>query len=73
MEEKLILVINAGSATLKFKIFNFKDLKLVKEGIVERIGLMGSFIEIGGQKEINEVENHEQAFKLMVSKISNFK
>jgi len=73
MEEKLILVINAGSATLKFKIFNFKDLKLVKEGIVERIGLMGSFIEINGQKEINEVENHEQAFKLMVSKISNLK
>jgi acetate kinase len=73
MKQKYILVINAGSATLKFKIFNFEDLKLVKEGIVERIGLMGSFIEINGKKEINEVENHEQAFKLLVSKIADFK
>ena len=73
MLEKYILVINAGSATLKFKIFDFDDLKLVKEGIVERIGLMNSFIQIGEQKEIYEVENHEQAFKLLVSKITDFK
>jgi len=73
MDEKYILVINAGSATLKFKIFNFEDLKLEKEGIVERIGLMGSFIKIGEEKEFNEVENHEEAFKLMLAKISDFK
>lgn len=73
MQEKYILVINAGSATLKFKIFNLDDLKLVKEGIVERIGLMGSFIEIGEKKEIYEVENHEEAFKLLISKIADLK
>lgn len=73
MEEKYILVINAGSATLKFKIFNFSDLKLVKEGIVERIGLMGSFIELNGKKEFNEVENHEEAFRLIISKIGEMK
>jgi acetate kinase len=73
MEEKYILIINAGSATLKFKIFNFSDLKLVKEGIVERIGLMGSFIELDGKKEFNEVENHEEAFKLIILKIGDLK
>ena len=73
MNEKYILIINAGSATLKFKIFNFSDLKLVKGGIVERIGLMGSFIEFEGKKEINEVENHEEAFKLVISKIGDLK
>jgi len=73
MKEKYILVINAGSATLKFKIFDLADLKLIKEGIVERIGLMGSFIEIDNKKEIYEVENHEQAFKLIVSKIIDLK
>jgi acetate kinase len=73
MDEKYILIINAGSATLKFKIFNFSDLKLVKEGIVERIGLMGSFIELDGKKEFNEVENHEEAFKLIISKIGDLK
>jgi acetate kinase len=63
----------AGSATLKFKIFNFADLKLVKEGIIERIGLMNSFIKIGDKKEIYEVETHEQAFRLLVSKIEDLK
>ncbi|OGY42225.1 MAG: hypothetical protein A2Y67_01780 [Candidatus Buchananbacteria bacterium RBG_13_39_9] len=70
---KYILVLNAGSATLKFKIFNFADLKLVKEGIIERIGLMNSFIKIGDKKEIYEVETHEQAFRLLVSKIEDLK
>ncbi|MBN1325477.1 acetate/propionate family kinase [Candidatus Falkowbacteria bacterium] len=73
MEQKYILVINAGSATLKFKIFDFGDLKLVKEGIVERIGLMGSFIEFDGKKEFAEVEKHDEAFKLILSKIGNFR
>ncbi len=73
MEQQYILIINAGSATLKFKIFSFSDVKLVKEGIVERIGLMGSFIEFEGKKEFNEVENHEEAFKLIISKIGDLK
>lgn len=70
---KYILVLNAGSATLKFKIFNFADLKLVKEGIIERIGLMNSFIRIGCEKEIYEVESHEQAFRLLISRIDDLK
>ncbi len=73
MQKKYILVINAGSATLKFKVFEAADLKLAKEGIVERIGLMNSFIRIGDKKEIYEVENHEEAFKLVIRKIEDFK
>lgn len=73
MKQKYILVLNAGSATLKFKIFNFSDLKLVKEGIIERIGLMNSFIKIGDKKEVEEVETHEQAFRLLISKIEDLK
>ncbi len=73
MKVKYILVLNAGSATLKFKIFNFSDLKLVKEGIIERIGLMNSFIRIGDKKEVYEVETHEQAFRLLISKIEDLK
>ncbi len=71
MQKKYILVINAGSATLKFKIFEAADLKLVREGIVERIGLMNSFIRIGEKKEIYEVENHEEAFQLVIRKIED--
>ncbi len=73
MERKYILVVNAGSATLKFKVFNFADLKLVREGIVERIGLRNSFIEIGKRKEFKPVKNHEQAFSLVISKLNDLK
>lgn len=41
-----ILVINSGSATLKFKVFSAPNLSEEISGIVERIGLKGSFLSI---------------------------
>ncbi len=77
---KYILVINSGSATLKFKVFDFGNLKEAASGVVERIGLGGSFLEfkISGRelKIFRAVKNHEEAFKLVLeqlSKISNLK
>ena len=58
--KKYILVINAGSSTLKFKV-------------LERIGLINSFIVIDDKKEINEVESHEEAFKLVIAKLGDIK
>lgn len=71
--KKYILVINAGSSTLKFKVFDFDSLKMVKQGIVERIGLMNSFIVLDDKKEVNEVETHEEAFNLVISKLGEIK
>ena len=77
---KYILVINSGSATLKFAVFEKDSLKKIASGIIERIGLGGSFLEskISGREfKINRaVKNHEEAFKLVLeqlSKISNLK
>lgn len=41
-----ILIINSGSATLKFKIYSLPKLESELVGIIERIGLDQSFIEI---------------------------
>ncbi|MBU1146475.1 acetate kinase [Patescibacteria group bacterium] len=77
---KYILIINSGSATLKFKLFELKSLKSAASGIVERIGLGGSFMESKiGHRELkinHAVRNHEEAFNLVLnqlSKISNLK
>lgn len=71
---KYILVINSGSATLKFKVFDFVNLKEIMSGIVERIGLPGSFVEskIGRrERRINRaVRNHEDALKLVLNQLS---
>jgi len=40
-----ILIINAGSSSVKFTLFKKDDLKMVVDGIVERIGLKGTKIQ----------------------------
>jgi len=39
-----VLIINAGSSSVKFTLFKKDDLKMVADGIVERIGLKGTKI-----------------------------
>ena len=39
-----ILIINAGSSSVKFTLFKKDDLKMVADGVVERIGLKGTTI-----------------------------
>jgi acetate kinase len=40
-----ILVINCGSSSLKYQLFNMTDESVLAKGIVEKIGLNGSFIK----------------------------
>lgn len=63
-----ILVLNAGSATLKFKVFEATSLKGVAAGVVERIALSQSFIEWQirnkpREKKFLRVKNHAAAVK----------
>lgn len=64
---RYILVINAGSSSLKFKLFTAK-LKERASGIVEKIGLPGSFIDyrfgVTEEKRLAAVKNHAEAFRL---------
>lgn len=53
-----ILVINSGSSSLKYELFqNGGNLKSLYEGMIDRIGLSGS------------VKTHEQALKLSLDKL----
>lgn len=74
---KYILVINCGSATLKFKVFEFDSLKEMMSGIVERIGLKNSFIELRIRNQESrhycKVKNHDEAIKVALDRISDFR
>ncbi|MBT7007342.1 acetate/propionate family kinase [Candidatus Falkowbacteria bacterium] len=63
---KYTLIINAGSSSLKFKLFE-SDFNVVAEGIVEKVGLNGSFIDykIGKNRNVQtgSVKNHKDAIK----------
>lgn len=70
-----ILVINSGSATLKFKVFSAVNLQEEISGIVERIGIDQSFLSVKiGRKEIFQkfpagIKNHQEALSKVVEKL----
>jgi acetate kinase len=66
-----VLVINCGSSSLKYQLFNMEDESVLAKGLVERIGLEGSVLKhqpySKDKVEIKaEVPNHKVAVKLMI-------
>ena len=65
-----ILSVNAGSSSLKFRLYEMPEENLLISGVFERIGIEGSFytIKYNGEKIKKEVElkNHKDAFIFFV-------
>jgi len=74
-----VLVINAGSSSLKCQLFDMKSEKVLAKFNCEKIGLKGSSITLkhDGQQKVYDVklENHEQAIsnviKILLDKENN--
>ena len=67
---KKILVLNSGSSSLKYQLFNVDgdDYEVVAKGNAERIGIYGSFVSLkvgNGDKTIKEVAlpSHNEAIR----------
>ena len=68
IETMKVLVINAGSSSLKYQLIDMTDESVLAKGNCERIGTDGSFIGFktnDGQKieRKTEMKNHTQAFR----------
>ncbi|MDD5065666.1 MAG: acetate kinase [bacterium] len=66
----IVLTINCGSSSVKYMLYNHTRHAVLAEGIVERIGLTGSFIqhEVPHKptfKEEDMVPEHHEAIKLI--------
>ena len=72
-----ILVINAGSSSLKYQLIDMADESVICKGLVERIGIEGSNIahKIGGEKiEIKKpLKNHVEAIQLVLGVLQDKK
>ncbi|MFD2672944.1 acetate/propionate family kinase [Marinicrinis sediminis] len=69
-----VLVINAGSSSLKYQLFNMKDESILAKGRVERIGFESSILvhESTGKPEVSEVSeilDHNAAIKKVLDMI----
>lgn len=75
---KKILVLNSGSSSLKYQLFNVEGEKydVVAKGVADRIGINGSFVEIkfpNGEKRKREVAlpTHNEAINEVIAELLN--
>jgi acetate kinase len=71
-----VLVINCGSSSLKYQVFDMNTETVLAKGIAEKIGLDGSFLKYRrGDEENITIEaampNHEVAIKLVFDALVN--
>ena len=72
-----ILVINAGSSSLKYQLIDMDGEKLIAKGVCERIGIDGRLVyqKAGGEKEITEaaMPTHKEAIQFVLDALTNEK
>ena len=71
-----VLVVNAGSSSLKYQLFDTESLSVLAKGNCERIGIEGSRIihKTSGKEEYVksvELKDHSEATKLLVETLLN--
>ncbi|MEG2083644.1 MAG: acetate/propionate family kinase, partial [Oscillospiraceae bacterium] len=71
-----VLVINAGSSSLKYQLIDMDDESCIAKGLCEKIGMDGSVIEhkvIGGSTTEKKVDfpTHKEAFKAVVAMLTS--
>ncbi|KOP63795.1 acetate kinase [Bacillus sp. FJAT-18019] len=71
-----ILVINAGSSSLKYQLYNMNDESVLAKGLVERIGMDSSILThkpTGKQDmtEVSEILEHTTAIRKVLGMLTN--
>ncbi|WP_152393911.1 acetate/propionate family kinase [Paenibacillus guangzhouensis] len=69
-----ILVINAGSSSVKYQLYDMTDESVLAKGLVERIGMDSSILNhepTGGQEisEVSEILEHTTAIRKVIDKL----
>ena len=72
-----VLAVNCGSSSLKFKMYEMPEEKVLISGLFERIGekVSSYTIKLEGEKYSKEVElpNHKVAFEILVDELKKNK
>ena len=65
-----IMAVNAGSSSLKFKLFEMPEEKVIAEGIFEKIGLSAPLFKIKygtiEEKQRVDIKNHQDAVEMLL-------
>ena len=69
------LILNAGSSSLKFRLYQMPEFNLIVKGVCERIGLKEGFIDYyfnnERQRFMCDFSNHIEALNKAISAVWN--
>ncbi len=73
-----ILVLNCGSSSIKFELFSMKEEKVLSKGVVEKVGMKGSFLRLekqdGNKVRFNgDVLDHKTGVEYILGVLSSKK
>ncbi|MGM0501962.1 MAG: acetate/propionate family kinase [Bacillota bacterium] len=70
-----VLVINSGSSSIKYQLINMATEDVLAKGLVERIGIDGSRLELEVEEQEFEIKqdipNHELGMKLVIDTLTD--
>lgn len=70
-----VLVVNAGSSSLKYQVFDMKNESVIAKGNCEKIGIAGSFVKYkakGIEKVLNgDLKDHTEALNKVIETLTN--
>ena len=71
-----VMVVNCGSSTLKFQLFEMPSEEVLTSGNVERIGFEDAYftIKVNGEKikSVMPIANHEVAAEMVLKALVDF-
>jgi len=71
-----VIAVNAGSSSLKFKLFQMPEEKVLTDGVVERIGMEDAIfsIRVNGekQKQVLPIKDHQQAVDMLLEALIKY-
>ena len=72
-----VMAVNAGSSSLKFKLFQMPEEKVLTDGVVERIGMEDAIftIRVNGEKKshVEPIKDHQQAVDMLLAALVDYK
>ena len=73
-----ILVLNCGSSSIKYQLWNMADQKCLASGVAEKVGLKGSFVKLekeSGQKVVfeGEIIDHQTGIEYILGILTSKK
>ena len=71
-----VMAVNAGSSSLKFKLFQMPEETVLTDGVVERIGMEDAIftIKVNGVKNshVEPIKDHQQAVDMLLKALVDF-